>query len=456
MEQTFKRGFDFIRNNLTIISSLLLIFVVVGALFLNSYITVSRFQDNLDKTLQTKAVLAEDIIGIAAADYFSDPSVGASTLQTKLTQIQKNDSDVTSIALFTFDSASNSYLPIVQVSQQPQDPQKELVAENARKFALSVDDAFAYLSNEDGVRYWNVAKAVREKDGTVDGILLMKLSLAQSDALVEKTIVQVYLLSIGAIIVVLLLVLNHLSLFAYEIRAKKLEEIDRMKDDFISMASHELKNPLTAIIGYSELLADTFENRDELDTIAAQKYLGNIDISVERLKVLVDDLLDVSRIEQNRLPVDNEVTQVAPIISGIISEMKVLADQKKLELTNTAVGLPSVLADNDRIKQVLINLVSNAIKYTPAGKVEIQGRFDEKWVYITVADSGLGISREGMEQLFSKFYRVRTTQTLQIAGTGLGLWIAREIAQKMGGTLTVESVEGMGSHFTLKLKKSKK
>ncbi|KKQ79240.1 MAG: hypothetical protein UT03_C0065G0009, partial [Candidatus Moranbacteria bacterium GW2011_GWD2_38_7] len=337
-----------------------------------------------------------------------------------------------------------------------EETKKELVAENAKKFALSVDDAFAYLSNDEGNRYWNVVKAIRGSDGKNAGILLMKLSLAENDVLVEKTITQVYLLSIGAVIVVLLLIFNHLRLFAYEVKAKKLEEIDKMKDDFISMASHELKSPLTAISGYSELLSDTFIKDANPDIkLAQKKYLGNIVISVERLKTLVEDLLDVSRIEQNRLPIDCKSTNLVPIISGIAEEMSVMAQQKKLDLINNIKNLPPVVADAERTKQILVNLLSNAIKYTPTGKVEIQSREDGEWVYITVADSGMGISSDNLQQLFSKFYRVQVAETANISGTGLGLWIAREIAQKMGGNLNAESIEGVGSHFTLKLKKFK-
>jgi len=460
MSQLFKRGFDFVRNNQTIISSLLLIFVVIGALFLNSYVTLNRFQSNLDKTLRGKAVLAENIIELAAMDYFNSLPQSAENLQDKLNKIKEGDSEISDISLFVYDAANNSYSSVSNAEKKEvkdiEETKKELVAENAKKFALSVDDAFAYLSNDEGNRYWNVVKAIRGSDGKNAGILLMKLSLAENDVLVEKTITQVYLLSIGAVIVVLLLIFNHLRLFAYEVKAKKLEEIDKMKDDFISMASHELKSPLTAISGYSELLSDTFIKDANPDIkLAQKKYLGNIVISVERLKTLVEDLLDVSRIEQNRLPIDCKSTNLVPIISGIAEEMSVMAQQKKLDLINNIKNLPPVVADAERTKQILVNLLSNAIKYTPTGKVEIQSREDGEWVYITVADSGMGISSDNLQQLFSKFYRVQVAETANISGTGLGLWIAREIAQKMGGNLNAESIEGVGSHFTLKLKKFK-
>jgi signal transduction histidine kinase len=290
----------------------------------------------------------------------------------------------------------------------------------------------------------------------VKSILLLKLSLAENDALVQKTIFQVYLLSIGAMLIVLLLVFNHIRLFAFEVKAKKLEEIDKMKDDFISMASHELKSPLTAIRGYVELLADITKEEGAKTGKEAQqqKYLTNIDISVNRLRTLVEDLLDVSRIEQNRIPFEYREIDLAELVHAIAEEMKILANEKGLEMKESVAPLSKISVDPERLKQIVVNLISNAIKYTPKGTVEIQIKEDEKNVFLIVADTGLGISAENMKKLFSKFYRVETEHTMGISGTGLGLWIAREIAQKMGGDLKVESIEGVGSHFTLSLKKN--
>lgn len=458
MRRLFSSGIEFVKNNQTIISSLLLIFVVVGALFLNSYVTLSRFQENLDKILRGKAVMAQNIIEISAKEYFVNPARSGNELQAIFEKIKNEDSEISEIVLFAKNENDNEYAPVVQSKKDDlnkgENEQAKLISENAKKFALSVDDAFAYLTNDNEIRHWNVVKAIRDSQGVVAGILLMKLSLAENDALVQKTITRVYLLSIGGVVLVLLLILNHLRLFSYEIKAKKLEEIDKMKDDFISMASHELKSPLTAIRGYAELLKDTFaeKNKEEIEN-EQKRYIENIDISTQRLGTLVEDLLDVSRIEQNRLPFDCKTIEMDKIVSDIEQEMKVMADQKELQLLNNIKGISKVEADPERVKQILINLVSNAIKYTPKGKVEIQGKEDEKWVYITVTDTGMGISAENLAQLFSKFYRIKNSETANISGTGLGLWISREIAQKMGGDLTVESIEGVGSHFTLKIKK---
>ncbi|HBU11133.1 MAG: Two-component sensor histidine kinase [Candidatus Moranbacteria bacterium GW2011_GWC2_37_73] len=461
MKELIKRGIIFVKNNPTIISSLLLIFVVIGALFLNSYFILARFQENSDKILRAKAVLAEDIISVVAKQHFENLSQDSILLEEKIIDIQENDPEIAEIAVYMPTATDNVYKPFILAKNvllnETEKVEVEKITQNAIKFSLSVEDAFAYISSSGGNRYWNVVKTVRAKDGTAKAVLRLKLSLVENDRLVGKIILQVYILSVGAMLVVLLLVLNHIRLFAFELKAKKLEEIDQMKDDFISMASHELKSPLTAISGYSELLEDTLEIRENLpdNKVHQKKYLKNINISVNRLKELVEDLLDVSRIEQNRLPIDLKEIDLSTIVLELADEMSVLANEKGLELKKSVPEICNVLADPERLKQIIVNLLSNAIKYTPAGSVEIQIKEDEKTVFLTVADTGLGISAEDMKNLFSKFYRVKTQFTNGISGTGLGLWIAREIAQKMGGDLKVESIEGVGSHFTLSLKKAK-
>lgn len=461
MKELIKRGANFVRNNPTIIYSLLLIFVVVGALFLNSYLILNKFQNNIDKNLRLKATLAEDIIKVTAADSFNNLAVNAQDLQDKITKIQKNNPEINEITVFiTGISEQDEFIPIVSSkNDEPEyvkDPLEEQINKKAKKLAFSMEDAYSYLSASNGNRFWNVIKAVRDENRKVQGILFLKLSLAESDALVEKTITQAYLLSIGAMIIVLLLVLNHIRLFAFEIKAKKLEEVDKMKDDFISMASHELKSPLTAISGYSELLSDMSKNNEKkVDMITQNKYLSNINILVERLKTLVEDLLNVSRIEQNRLPIKCINVDANEIAVGIMNEMQAVVDQKGLLFKNSLTPVSQVLADPERMKQIIMNLISNAIKYTNKGTVEIASKEDVDSVYLTVIDTGFGISADNMKNLFSKFYRVKNEKTEKISGTGLGLWISREIARKMEGDIEVESIEGVGSHFTLKLKKAK-
>jgi signal transduction histidine kinase len=228
-----------------------------------------------------------------------------------------------------------------------------------------------------------------------------------------------------------------------------------MKDDFVSMASHELKGPVTVIRGYADLLRDQMKGKEENRTNNEEnvRLLDNLDQSAMRLNELIDDLLDVSRLEQNRIPIQITETNLELLVESLADQFRVVAHQKGLELVWEPSHLPSVSADAERVRQILTNLLSNAIKYTPKGKVEIITKVKEDEVWVTVADTGLGISGENLKNLFSKFYRIRNHETQKISGTGLGLWISRELAGRMGGDIIVESIEEVGSHFTLKLKR---
>jgi two-component system phosphate regulon sensor histidine kinase PhoR len=251
------------------------------------------------------------------------------------------------------------------------------------------------------------------------------------------------------IITVVLLVANQGRLFGYALTVTKLKEIDKMKDMFISMASHELRTPLTAIKGYTELLKEKKEIQSDEQS---GHFLNNISISVERLQDLVNDVLEVSRAEGNRLPMEIIELDPSEIISQSVEEMRSQATAKGLTLDYQPLEAPVVVkADKDRLKQVLINLIGNSVKYTLKGSVEVSVRTKRKELLITIADTGIGISSEDQANLFQKFYRIQNEHTRGVTGTGLGLWITLEIVKKMNGNITVESIEGVGSHFTVHL-----
>ncbi|NLC31156.1 MAG: HAMP domain-containing histidine kinase, partial [Candidatus Moranbacteria bacterium] len=169
------------------------------------------------------------------------------------------------------------------------------------------------------------------------------------------------------------------------------------------------------------------------------------------------DMLEVSRLEGNRMPMKIESVDVNKVIGESIEEIKSQAVQKGLALSfDPAENISFVLADGNRLKQVLINLIGNSIKYTPQGSVTVSVGLKDKELGITIADTGIGISSEDQANLFGKFYRIQNDKTKSITGTGLGLWITMEIVKRMKGRITVESIEGVGSHFTVYLPMDKK
>jgi len=226
------------------------------------------------------------------------------------------------------------------------------------------------------------------------------------------------------------------------------KEVERMKQELISIATHELRTPITGIKGYLDMIlaGDTGGVNEETKEIMQEMAGIN-----QRLADLVDDLLNVGRIEQGRIEVKPVSMDISKSISEVIKEMSIQAKKKKLALVFDSDDTIFVKADPDRTRQILVNLIGNAIKYTPAGKVEVVLEEKGHFVFIHVKDTGLGMSKDGQKQLFTKFYRVKTEKTRTITGTGLGLWICKQIVEMMGGRIWVESQENKGSKFSFSL-----
>ncbi|MDP2234509.1 MAG: ATP-binding protein, partial [Actinomycetota bacterium] len=227
-------------------------------------------------------------------------------------------------------------------------------------------------------------------------------------------------------------------------------EIALMKNEFVSMVSHELRTPLTSIKGYVDLIVDG--EAGEINDIQ-REFLQIVQENSDRLVTLINDLLDISRIESGRVHLKIEPLNIADVIAGVMETFRVVADQSDVVTAmRVARGLPRVAADRDRVGQVLMNLVSNAIKYSPGGgSVTASAHRRGDMVVIEVADTGMGISAEDQKHLFEKFYRVDNTLTREIGGTGLGLSVCKSIVELLGGSIGARSETGKGSafHFSL-------
>lgn len=442
------KGIAFVKKNPTVVYSVFLVLAVTAAIFWNSYYALSRFEKSTGELIVSKAALAEKVFGVLSADLLVSPE----TLQAKIDQLKSEADDISAIIVLKRSDDHEGFSTIA--STDPGDV-GSVRSEIPYLLAWSEEAGTAFVSNQNGDRYWNVIKSVRTPDGEKKGLVFFQLSLQGSDAFAESVIRQVYVAAFAALFLVLLLLLNHLRFSRYALRAVRLEEVDRMKDDFISMASHELKSPITILRGYADLLKGDLSNRNKAAESRSIEYVVNMESTLERLGTLVDDLLNVSRLEQNRLPIEVRPIDLGETIRPLVADFSMAAKDKGLDLRCAEFPAISVLADPERVKQILVNLLSNAVKYTPKGEVSVKVEAENDIVSVTVADTGLGLTAEALEHLFAKFYRVRTTETEKISGTGLGLWIAREIARKMDGDLTAESIHGVGSHFALRLKKTK-
>jgi signal transduction histidine kinase len=245
--------------------------------------------------------------------------------------------------------------------------------------------------------------------------------------------------------------LNFLETVAHQtaisVEKAKFYEEDQMKSEFVSIASHELLTPTSAIEGYLSMILD--EKMAKVDR-KAEKYLRIVQASANRLAMLVKDLLSVSRIEAGRLVLKLGPVQMEEVVSQVISELVFSAKEKGLALS--FIGPPQKLAlvnaDHDKVHEILVNLIGNGLKYTPKGSVTVRAsQEDQKFVKVSVSDTGMGIPEKDRVHLFKKFYRVDVNEVGGVRGTGLGLYITKNIIELMGGRIGFDSVEGKGSTF---------
>lgn len=223
----------------------------------------------------------------------------------------------------------------------------------------------------------------------------------------------------------------------------RLRKLDQMKSEFVSNVSHELRTPLTSIKAYTEALADMAVDAQQ------KEFLKVIDEESNRLLALIEDLLSLSRIESGRLRLRPEPAHLGQLAQDIMGVAKVQSDKHKITL-DIAPDLPLTMLDPDRIKEVLINLVSNAVKYSPAGgEVKVKICKEEGVLRIDISDQGIGIPEEHLGKIFDQFYRVDSSLTAQISGTGLGLAIVKSMVEAHSGTIRVASTPGEGSTFSV-------
>jgi signal transduction histidine kinase len=236
-----------------------------------------------------------------------------------------------------------------------------------------------------------------------------------------------------------------------EVANTQIREISRYKSEFLANMSHELRTPLNAILGFSEILKDNLVGN--LTPQQRQECLENIHTSGKHLLELVNDVLDLSKVEAGRMELSYETFAVSAAFREVRNVIRSLTERRDLTLSDD-IKPPDleVRADKSKFKQVMYNLLSNAIKFTPAGgRVWVNARAEKAELTVEVGDTGVGIAAEHQELIFTEFFQVDGEPTHQVQGTGLGLSLTRRLVQLHGGSISVESGRGQGSVFTFRI-----
>jgi signal transduction histidine kinase/CHASE3 domain sensor protein len=245
------------------------------------------------------------------------------------------------------------------------------------------------------------------------------------------------------------LAIENAKLYTEQVDARrKVEDLSRLKDEFLSIASHELRTPVTSIKGYTQLAKTLIR---ENDLVTSEEYLDVALDQIDRMSRLILELLDVSRIETGRLEIRREPIPWSTFVYDVVHRHHTAVSERRFQL-NVPVSNKRIIGDRDRLEQVLGNLMENAVKYSPDGSeilVSLEQRDDQ--LVTSVADRGIGIPTDELGQVFERFHRGRQVSSTNYGGLGLGLYITKQIVERHGGTIWVESREGQGTTFSFSL-----
>ena len=447
----------FIQNRMMaqIVYGVFLIVLIPLMITFNTVFIISKYNQTLDVTLQRQALS----MGRTIAVLVENDLPWSDFIQIKIEALIKNNIAIEAIDVLIPEENGDSFKVIASSNKESISETNDfyfykLAWLQPENDGLATDSLGFSNTNQktDSLedRFWLVAMPMVGSDGNKQALISIKISSKIIDSLTNyNRNVSIFIL-VGTVIIVIMFLLIAVRLWDYALLYKKIKEVDKMKDEFIAIASHELRTPVTGIRGFTSMIVDGTLGKVN-DKVKKSAIM--IQHESERLAILVEDLLNVSRIEQDRVKMNLRPADAGHIINEVIENLSAQAENKKLHLdfkSGTRI-LPMINVDVDRLKQVLINLIGNAIKYTKSGGIEVitKEKNNSSTLEIIIKDTGIGMSSKERERLFEKFYRIQNDKTKNITGTGLGLWITKKFVELMGGEIAIDSIEGVGTQISL-------
>lgn len=435
------------RDRLEITYSIIVLITIPVIVAVNTIMLVQSTSLAFNTELQRKADLANSII--AQSSLQSIKSRQYEKIQTNLNSLESSQPTLMNSMLIVredsdFIIAAHGASSAEQLNQSEK-TQAGLVVNSQNSIASLID---TYDRKSNPAQAWNVMTPVIDNNKVIAIVSANYLTVDAQEA-ISSAYQQSFIVLMISIVLIFGLLFRHFRLVGYVQLLAKQKELNQTMSDFLSVATHELKSPTSIIKGYlSNVMDGDYGNVEP-------KVKEQIQVAItqtERLNALVQDLLNVSRVEQGRIQYNITEVDITKVLHTVIDNYRPIAQSKGLVINyEPANNTPLVKADENRVQEVFTNLIDNAIKYTEKGSVTISHQINKDNITTSIRDTGFGISPSAKQRLFQRFYRVKTDQTQNISGTGLGLWIIKQYVEAMGGTIEVESMEGVGSNFIVGL-----
>ena len=433
---TLENGFMVMKNNTRLLLVGVLVFVfpllfvwVTQSFFATAYSNidtaekrrVSVLQESVSSVLQY-ASNSEEVIPQLLDNLASDnPDI----TKIRVVEVQKEELEI----LYSLDTE------LVGTFEESQELFRTLPNLDPGKSVI-------FPSNINGVRTWQVFRSVVQGDSNL--VIFSEHSFQQIDAIMLARRQQSY---IGLTVIFLFLIALAYWLNRQVYWKKHHDSLQQQLNDrdlFSNMIAHEFRAPLTAIKGYASFLEEAGLAGEE------KRYATNIRVSAQRLVVLVNDFLEVARLQSGKLTVQKAPVDLRDVLTEVTQELQLTAKEKGLSLVYEAPVHPLQMnTDAARLTQVMTNLVNNAVKYTPSGIVELEAQKEAGKVKIKIKDTGTGISAADQKKLFAPFMRVGGVDQTATTGSGLGMWITKQLVSLLDGDIGVESIEGVGTHIVV-------
>lgn len=425
-------------NRLMFVGLLVFIFPILFVLVTQSFFDTAY--SNIETSEKRRVGMLHDALAIMLSEYPLNSYQVKDFIATQKTQnedilevriVEKNNTGFLILESFTPEKIG-SYEPTIDVYQT----------------TFATNNSFIFEFENGSWRTWQAVRAVSVKDGSTYYIFT-EHSFKTIDGVMSARKQQSYL----GLTAIFLFLIGLAYWFArqtdWQKKHSRLQENLKERDLFTNMIAHEFRTPLTAVRGYASFLEES-----KTLTSSEREYVDTIEISANRMLALVNDFLEVAKIQSGKTTVQKASTDIQPIIAAVLQVLLPLAKEKNLNLLYKPLAVPLVLnTDNKLMHQVLQNLISNSIKYTPQGMVEVSTDVSPHLVTIRIKDTGMGISAEDQQKLFAPFSRVGGVEKTSTPGTGLGMWITKQYVELLGGSVSVESIKNVGTHVVLTFKR---